>query len=68
MVNILEHFSERDNQEFQASYRRVSGWLRRHDKSDLVNYVAPAPEQLEQELDFVKAWLERVKSYKNKKK
>ena len=67
MVKVLEHFSARDNQEFQASYRRVSGWLKRHDKSDLVNYVAPEPERLEEELDFVKAWLDRVKAYKNKK-
>ena len=67
MVRVLAHFSDQDNQEFQASYRRISGWAKRHNKSAVINYVSPEVSKLEEELGFVRAWLDRVKSYKNKK-
>jgi hypothetical protein len=41
MVKVLTRFSSTDEAEFQASYSRVSQWAKRHDKSTLVNYVAP---------------------------
>ena len=50
--------------EFEASYSRVSKWAKRHDKSALVNYVAPDVTELEQELENVTAWFRRVKGYK----
>lgn len=64
MVRILPRFSDDDNNEFQASYSRVSQWARRHDKSDKVNYVAPEANALEQELELVDRWYKRVKGYK----
>ncbi len=65
MMRILVRFSDTDDQEFQGSYSRVSLWAKRHDKSGLVNYVAPELEELEQELKRVDEWFKRVKAYKN---
>jgi hypothetical protein len=65
MVKVLARFSNEDDQEFQASYRRVSQWAKRHDKSVLVNYVAPEIEALDQELTLVGSWFRRVKGYKS---
>jgi hypothetical protein len=64
MVKILVRFSETDGREFQASYSRVSQWAKRHDKSALVNYVAPEVGLLEEELKLVEQWFSRVKQYK----
>lgn len=65
MVKILARFSSDDEREFQASYSRVSQWAKRHDKSVLVNYVAPEFKALEEELNLVDSWFKRVKGYKN---
>jgi len=64
MVKILARFSETDYKEFNASYSRVSQWARRHDKSVLINYVAPDLSELENELAGVESWFKRVKGYK----
>ena len=64
MVKIMARFSDNDYAEFDGSYRRVTPWARRHDKSALVNYVAPAVADLETELDDVDRWFRRVKKYK----
>ncbi len=65
MVKVLARFSQADDQQFQASYRRVSQWAPRHDKSAMTNYVAPEVFSLEQELLLVDNWFKRVKEYKN---
>lgn len=65
MVKILVRFSEEDDREFQASYSRVSQWAKRHDKSGMVNYVAPSVDTLEEEFQKVDQWFKRVKAYKN---
>lgn len=64
MVKIMARFSEVDHTEFESSYSRVSQWAKRHDKSALVNYVAPDTADLENELDIVEKWFKRVKRYK----
>jgi hypothetical protein len=64
MVRILAKFSGTDRAEFEGSYGRVSQWARRHDKSALVNYVAPDVPDLETELTLVDTWFKRVKAYK----
>ena len=64
MVKILARFTESDESEFQASYSRVSQWLKRHDKSSMVNYVAPEVSTLQEELTLVDQWFKRVKAYK----
>ncbi len=66
MVKVLARFSDDDDREFQASYSRISRWVRRHDKSPLVNYVPPAITELENELKNVDTWFRRVRGYKNK--
>lgn len=66
MVKVLVRFSETDNREFQASYSRVSQWAKRHDKSGMVNYVAPQVDTLEAELSLVDHWFRRIKGYKDK--
>lgn len=65
MVKVLARFSDADHREFEASYSRVSQWAKRHDKSALVNYVAPEIDDLQREVDLVDAWFKRVKGYKN---
>ncbi|HEX7680767.1 MAG TPA: AAA family ATPase, partial [Thermoanaerobaculia bacterium] len=52
-VRILASFSEDDYREFDASYSRVSRWAKRHDKSVVINYVAPQVGDLEKELALV---------------
>jgi hypothetical protein len=64
MVKVLTRFSSTDEAEFQASYSRVSQWAKRHDKSTLVNYVAPGVDVLQQELELVNNWFKRVKKYR----
>ncbi len=64
MVKVLARFSDADHTEFEASYSRVSRWAKRHDKSALVNYVAPDIVDLEMELETVDTWFRRVKGYK----
>jgi hypothetical protein len=64
MVKILARFSDTDHSEFEASYGRVSQWAKRHDKSALMNYVAPEVSELEAELERVDTWFKRVKEYK----
>lgn len=64
MVKILVRFTESDESEFQASYGRVSQWAKRHDKSGVVNYVAPDVSTLEEELARVANWFARVKKYR----
>ena len=53
MVKIMARFSASDHTEFEASYSRLSQWAKRHDKSALVNYVAPDVADLETELENV---------------
>jgi energy-coupling factor transporter ATP-binding protein EcfA2 len=65
MVKILARFSDADEREFHASYTRISQWAKRHDKSGLVNYVAPEISILEEELKRVDEWFKRVKRYKD---
>jgi energy-coupling factor transporter ATP-binding protein EcfA2 len=64
MVKVLARFSDDDHRDFEASYSRVSQWAKRHDKSALVNFVAPDVAALEAEFDLVDAWFKRVKGYK----
>ena len=64
MVKILARFSDTDRQEFEGSYSRVSQWAKRHDKSALVNYVAPETKELDAEQVLVDSWFKRVKGYK----
>ena len=61
---VLSRITDDDDEQFQQSYSRCSTWLRRHDKSQTMNYVAPEPPALETELALVKEWHERVKKYK----
>ena len=65
MVKILVRFTDSDGREFQASFSRVSQCAKRHDKSGMVNYVAPEIKTLEEELKLVDEWFKRVKAYKN---
>jgi energy-coupling factor transporter ATP-binding protein EcfA2 len=64
MVRVLARFSDDDHREFESSYARASQWAKRHDKSTLVNYVAPDVAELEAELSLVDDWFKRVKGYK----
>ena len=61
---MMARFTDTDDTEFQASYSRVSQWAKRHDKSPLVNYVAPDIADLDTELTLIDTWFRRVKGYK----
>lgn len=64
MFKVLARITEDDDREFQQSYGRISAWVRRHDKSPTTNYVAPEPSEFEQELKGVRAWFDRIKTYR----
>ena len=64
MVKVIASFTDTDDTQFQASYSRVSQWAKRHDKSPLMNYVAPDIADLDAELKLVDTWFRRVKQYK----
>lgn len=64
MVKVLARFSDEDYRDFDASYSRVSQWVKRHDKSDDVNFVTPDLDTLGDELRLVETWLDRVKRYR----
>ena len=63
MFRLLACITVDDDKEFQNSYRRASHWARRHDKSPELNYVAPDADEMRAELDLVRAWFDRVRSY-----
>jgi hypothetical protein len=65
MLKLLVPFSATDEKEFQGSYSRVSLWAKRHDKSSMVNYVAPEINALDEELKHVEEWFKRVRKYKD---
>jgi hypothetical protein len=65
VVVVSAGFTDADGREFQASSSRVSQWAKRHDKSGMVNYVAPGIKSLEEQLKLVEEWFKRVKAYKN---
>ena len=64
MVRVMARFSNDDYNKFASSYSRISQWAKRHDKSSLLNYVAPEIVDLESELEVVNAWFKRVKKYR----
>jgi outer membrane murein-binding lipoprotein Lpp len=61
---LLAKITEDDNDEFQHSYARISGWLRRHDAPPQSNPVAPEPQEMRDELARVRTWFDRVRKYK----
>lgn len=63
MIKLLAQISEDDNLDFQTGYSQVSKWAPRHDKSEEVNFIAPAPSEMKAELDRIDAWSKRITSY-----
>jgi energy-coupling factor transporter ATP-binding protein EcfA2 len=63
MFRILAKITVDDDKQFQESYGRCSKWARRHDKSPEVNYVAPTTAEMENELDLVRSWFDRIRKY-----
>lgn len=63
MLKVIARITAEDDQQFQASYARVSEWALRHDKSPSRNYVAPEPEALAAELAVIREFLKRIKGY-----
>lgn len=63
MLKLLARLTPDDDKEFQESYTRVSRWVRRHDKSPELNYVAPHVDAMTAELALVRDWFDRIKSY-----
>lgn len=63
MFKIFARITETDDREFQASYHRVSGWARRHDKRPEASYVSPDVDEMEEALRHVQAWFDRVRKY-----
>ena len=63
LVRILAQITEADYHDFDASYSIISTWVRRHDKSEEVSYVAPEPEDMERELNRLAEWYARIKRY-----
>lgn len=64
-LKVIAQITPEQNKQFQESYGRASGWLRRHDKSPGKNTVAPEPNELRSELEAIRAFHKSVKDYKN---
>jgi ABC-type uncharacterized transport system ATPase subunit len=64
MLKVIARITAEDDQQFQASYARVSEWALRHDKSPSRNYVAPEPEALAAELAVIREFSKRIKGYR----
>jgi hypothetical protein len=62
---ILCKITQKDGEEFQAGYGRASEWARRHDKAPEINFVPPEPQDMEQQLEHLKQWFERIKRYRS---
>lgn len=65
MLKILPKFDRADHDEFQTGYSKASSWAPRHDNAPEENFQAPTVEELEPELERLKSWQSRIKSYKN---
>jgi energy-coupling factor transporter ATP-binding protein EcfA2 len=65
MLKVIAAVTDDDEKEFQAAYRDVSEWLRRHDTDPGSNYVAPECAQLIAALETIKSFHARVRKYKN---
>jgi hypothetical protein len=65
MLKVISRVTDEDEQQFQKSYSKVSGWARRHDKSPSKNPVPPDLAELEAELTVVREFQKRIKTYKN---
>ena len=63
MFRIAAKITDADNTDFQCGYGATSKWARRHDKSEETNYVPPTVDEMQAELDRIKAWRERVSKY-----
>ncbi|MCT1869465.1 AAA family ATPase [Micrococcus luteus] len=63
MFRIAAKITDADNTDFQSGYGATSKWARRHDKSEESNYVPPTADEMQVELDRIKAWRERVSQY-----
>jgi len=63
MFRVLSRITSDDDNEFQASYAKISRWARRHDKDVAMNYTAPDDNEMATELALVHTWFKRVKGY-----
>ena len=63
MIKLLAQITPDDNSDFQSGYSQVSKWAPRHDKSEEVNFIAPAPDEMEAELNRIDAWYKRITRY-----
>ena len=66
MFRLLVHVSEKDNRVLQTSYSKVSIWARRHDKIVTTNYGSPDPRELDEALQTLREWHNRVRRYSDK--
>ncbi len=64
-LKVIAQITPEQNKQFQESYARASGWLRRHDKSPGKNTVAPEPTELRAELESIRTFHTSVKRYKS---
>lgn len=65
MLKILPKFNQVDHDEFQLGYSKTSSWAPRHDNAPEENFQAPTVDELEPELERLKAWHGKVKGYKS---
>lgn len=63
-LKVIAQITPEQNKQFQESYARASGWLRRHDKSPGKNTVAPEPKDLRAELESIRNFQAEIKKYK----
>ena len=66
MLEVVANVTTDDEQEFQQSYSRISGWAPRHDNHPELNWTPPELDELDKEMQLIEAWFKRVQKYKPK--
>lgn len=64
-LRVVGRVTDEDVKTYDDSYRRISGWVSRHDPHPELNYTAPTIDQLNAEIELLASWLKKVKKYQS---
>lgn len=64
-LRVIGRVTEKDVKDYDDSYSRISGWVSRHDPHPELNYTPPSVDQLNDEIDVLAGWLNKVKKYQS---
>lgn len=62
-LRVVGRLTEEDVKAYDDSYKRISGWAARHDPHPELNYTSPTVGKLQEEIEVLAAWFNKVKKY-----